>query len=38
LRKATRTLLDHNITEGINLKTGEIVKSAAKDALANGES
>jgi hypothetical protein len=38
LRKATRTFLDHNITEAINLDTGEIVKSVAKDALANTRS
>ena len=38
LRKATRTFLDHNITEGINLDTGEIVKSVAKDALAKAKS
>ncbi len=35
LRKATRTFLDHNITEATNLDTGEIVKSVANDALAN---
>jgi hypothetical protein len=38
LRKATRTFLDHNITEAINLDTGEIVKSVAKDSLANARS
>jgi|GEM_PF-599745 len=33
LRKATRVFLDQNITEAINLETGEAIRSVALDAM-----